>query len=77
MDSIGDKGDGTGWTIYTFKSPRIQHRGSIEIHTLLEYLVEHGHVSTNHYVASIEFGNEIMGGSGTTWVEQFEVEVRP
>ena len=77
MDEIGDKGDGTGWTIYTFKSPRIQRRGSIEIHTLLGYLVEQGHVSADHYVASIEFGNEIMGGSGTTWVEQFELEVKP
>lgn len=76
-DSIGDKGDGSGWAILTFKSPTIQHAGVIEIHSLLEYLVATGHVNREHFVASIEFGNEVMGGTGTTWVKRFEVEVRP
>lgn len=77
LDNIGDKGDGTGWTILTFKSPTPQHQGTIEIHSLLAYLVDAGQVNPDHYVASVEFGNEVMGGSGTTWVKQFEVEVEP
>ncbi len=77
MDNIGDKGDGTGWTILTFKSPKVQPTGTIEIHTLLKYLVDAGQANPDHYVASIEFGNEIMGGSGVTWVKDFEVDVQP
>jgi hypothetical protein len=76
-DEIGDKGDGSGWLLYSFKSPTIQHRGKISVHTLLSYLVERGLVNPNEYVASVEFGNEIMGGTGTTWVKQFEIDVRP
>ncbi len=74
-DEIGDKGDGEGWTLYSFKSPTVQHRGTISIHQLLAHLVQKGHVDPNHYVASVEFGNEVMGGSGTTWVKRFEVDL--
>jgi hypothetical protein len=34
-------------------------------------------VSTSDYVASVEFGNEIMGGTGTTWIHHFDVRVGP
>jgi hypothetical protein len=74
-DEIGDKGDGKGWALYSFKSPTVQHQGTISIHQLLAYLAQKGHVDPNHYVASVEFGNEVMGGSGTTWVKRFEVEL--
>jgi hypothetical protein len=73
MDNIGNKGDGKGWTIYSFKSPTIQHSGSIDIRALLTYMVGKGWVSADEYVASVEFGNEVMGGRGTTWVKKFEV----
>lgn len=76
-DSIGDKGDGTGWVLFSFKSPKIQHRGSVSVHSMLQHLVEAKHVSPEDQVASVEFGNEVMGGSGKTWVEHFEVAMRP
>jgi hypothetical protein len=75
-DTIGDKGDGTGWVLYSFKSPRVQHQSSIAIDALLSHMVSAGHVNPNEYVASVEFGNEVMGGSGTTWVKRFEIEVK-
>ncbi len=75
-DEIGDKGDGKGWLLLSFKSPTIQHSGTISIHKMLEHLVEAKLIDPNHYVASVEFGNEVMGGSGTTWIKRFEVDVR-
>jgi hypothetical protein len=75
-DEIGDKGDGKGWLLLSFKSPTTQHTGTVSIHKMLEHLVEAKLVDANHYVASVEFGNEVMGGSGTTWVKRFEVDVR-
>jgi hypothetical protein len=76
-DNIGDKGDGKGWVLYSFKSPTISHEGSISIHTLLSYMIKKQLVRADEYVASVEFGNEVMGGTGTTWVKRFQVEVRP
>lgn len=43
--------------------------------TLLAHLVETKLADASDYVASVEFGNEVMGGSGTTWVKRFEVDV--
>jgi hypothetical protein len=76
-DNIGDMGNGKGWVLYSFKSPTIQHEGSISIHTLLSYMMKKQLVRPDEYVASVEFGNEVMGGTGTTWVKRFQVEVRP
>ncbi len=76
-DSIGDMGGGKGWVLYSFKSPIVQHQGSISIHNLLGYMMKKQLVRPDEYVASVEFGNEVMGGTGTTWVKRFQVEVRP
>jgi hypothetical protein len=74
-DTIGDKGNGQGWALYSFKSPTIQHQGSISIDAMMHYLVAEKHVRADEQVASVEFGNEVMGGTGETWVERFDVEL--
>jgi len=76
-DSIGDKGNGQGWVLYSFKSPKIQHQGTISVHSLLGYMSQKNLIKQDEYVASVEFGNEVMGGTGTTWVKRFDIEVRP
>jgi hypothetical protein len=72
-----DYREGTGWTIYSFKSPTRQRSGRIPVHELLAYMVDNKHIRTDEHVASVEFGNEVMGGTGTTWVKRFKVEVGP
>ena len=74
-DTIGVDANGKGWTLLSFKSPKIVHRGTLAIDAFLEHLVDAKVVNPNDYLASVEFGNEVMGGSGTTWVKQFEIEV--
>lgn len=74
-DKIGESANGQGWMLLSFKSPHVQRKGTISIHTLLDYLVKKQLVNPEEYVASVEFGNEVMGGSGTTWVKRFDVEV--
>jgi hypothetical protein len=58
-----------------FKSPTIRRQGRISIHVLLQHLVASKLISPDEYVASVEFGNEVMGGTGTTWVRRFDLEV--
>src|SRR6478609_1881639 len=74
-DSIGVDANGKGWRLLSFKSPTILRKGRIDIHALLQHLVASKLVNPDDYLGSVEFGNEVMGGSGTTWVKRFEVEV--
>jgi hypothetical protein len=76
-DGAGDKGNGQGWRLLSFTIRETERSGNLPVHALLEYLVGADHVDSNHYVASVEFGNEVSGGRGTTWVKRFEVDVAP
>lgn len=76
-DKMGVQANGKGWMLLSFKSPKIQRKGTVSIDAFLRYLVTAKLAKNEERVASIEFGNEIAGGSGTTWVKRYEIEVRP
>jgi len=71
----GDRGDGSGWDLYYFKAAERRRSGTVELLPFLEYLQKQGRVQGEHFVASVEFGNELMGGTGTTWVDDYQVFV--
>jgi hypothetical protein len=71
----GDRGDGTGWSLYYFKGATPQARGTLDFHALLAHMQSTGDVQPSDYVASLEFGAELKGGSGTTWITDFAVEL--
>ena len=75
--NIGKDANGQGWTILSFKASAPRRQGVVPIHTFIEYLVDKGELRADEYVASVEFGNELSGGAGTTWVKQLEVKVQP
>jgi hypothetical protein len=77
MDGMGNTGGGVGWRIYSFKRADIARAGTLNVHEFLRYMTAHNQIDPSHFVASVEFGNEIVGGRGTTWVERFEIEARP
>ncbi len=77
MDDMGNKGGGVGWRIYSLKSPQVTRQGTLNIGALLRDMTAKGQINAKDYVASVEFGNEINGGSGTTWVKRFEIEAQP
>lgn len=72
--SHGDRGDGKGWPIYYFKSMSPATQGVVNLTPILGYLVAEGAVDPDELVTSVEFGNELMGGEGTTWVRDFKIE---
>ena len=76
-ENIGKEANGVGWRLLSFKSRSQEPQGRLEIHEFLKYLAGKGLLNANEYVASVEFGNEIMGGEGTTWIKRLEVEVEP
>lgn len=73
-DSIGKDANGQGWVLLSYKSTSIRRKGTLHIHTLLKHLLDSNLVNASDYLGSIEFGNEVMGGSGTTWVKRFDVQ---
>jgi hypothetical protein len=77
MDNMGNTGGGVGWRIYSFKRAEIARAGTLNVHEFLRHMTAHQQIDANDFVASVEFGNEIVGGRGTTWVKRFEVEARP
>jgi hypothetical protein len=76
-ENIGKEANGVGWTLLTFKSPAIARKASLPLHELLQHLVETSLLPPDEFVASVELGNEIMGGRGTTWIKRLELIVEP
>jgi hypothetical protein len=73
----GDRGNGQGWDLYYLKGPRLRLQGTLKLDRFLEALRGKELISPDRFVASVEFGNELMSGSGTTWVNDFDVAVTP
>jgi hypothetical protein len=73
--NIGADANGQGWSILSFKTSDPRSQGQLPIHVFVEYLIDQGELSPDEYLASVEFGNELSGGSGTTWVERLEIAV--
>ena len=65
---------GRGWPLLSFQSQHAAPRGTLNLRAFLEHLVDIGFARSDQYVASVELGNEIRGGAGTTWISRFEVE---
>lgn len=67
---------GRGWRLLSLVSEHAAPCGSVDLGALLAHLVRHGLVPREHYVASVELGNEIQGGTGTTFVTRFDVNAK-
>jgi hypothetical protein len=76
-EAMGQEANGAGWALLTFKSARVERAGTLPLHEFLRYLSEEKLLSSDEYLASIEFGNEIVGGRGTTWVTALSVVPPP
>lgn len=69
--------NGFSWPIFSFKRSEIAREGTLNIHAFLQHMTSQGQINPRDYVASLEFGNEIVGGRGTTWLERFDIEAAP
>ncbi len=59
-----------------FTSHQDQLSGTLNFEKFLDYLVDHGHLPADHYVTSVELGNEVIEGTGETWLKRYEVIVK-
>ncbi|HQQ24114.1 MAG TPA: hypothetical protein PLH15_09765 [Spirochaetota bacterium] len=73
----GDASGGTSntWTYIAF-SPRTNiYNGPLNIHEFTDFLISKGILSSSTYLSSLELGNEVVGGKGTTEIENYSVTV--
>jgi hypothetical protein len=74
--AAGSGTSGAHWRLLSFKRTTPQLKGTIDIPAFMRVLVEQRLVDPNHYISTVEFGNEVSGGTGTTWVKHFEVQTQ-
>jgi len=69
-------GDNHSWTYYGFvhKGPPLL-MATVDMMKFINYLVARGYVNQEHYIASVELGNEIDHGKGKTRISRFNVNV--
>lgn len=49
--------------------------GTIDMAKFIDHLVQGGHVSQDVYLAYLALGNEVVHGTGTLWVNEFQVNL--
>jgi hypothetical protein len=63
------------WSYVTFRALKHSLAGDIDLLKLLGYAVDQQWIRDDMYVSDLELGNEIMSGSGITWVKSFKVSL--
>jgi len=63
------------WTYLAFIYQQEFTSGSIDLLEFLDYLVDQTDIEDEHYLASIQLGNEIISGQGQTLLKEYQVEL--
>lgn len=63
------------WVYITFRAKDKSAKAKFDVIEFINYAIEKQILPEQFYIADIELGTEIMGGSGLVWVKQFDVTV--
>src|SRR6202008_499567 len=87
IDGIGfeiwhakDWGDLTGtnknrWSYIAYRATAKHLSTTLDIRKFLADAIERGLVAREHFVSGVELGNELLGGTGETWVRNLSLDV--
>jgi hypothetical protein len=64
------------WTYVAYRATKPRLSATLDIKKILDDAVARGLVSPDHFVSNIELGNEVMSGTGQTWIKSLAVDVR-
>jgi hypothetical protein len=73
-------GDASGthqntWTIISLLAEKPILHGPLDVGQIIDHLVKNGYLDPRYFIANLELGNEVMRGSGTTVIRNYEVVV--
>lgn len=73
----GDASGGSAlrWTLISYHSDRPLLQGSYDLQALLNDAVARGLLLPGDWLSGVELGNEIVSGSGQTWVRRFDLNI--
>lgn len=76
-----DQSDASGgsvhtWTLLVYAAADPSDTLDLDLKLVLDDAIARGWVNAADHVADVELGNEIAGGSGSTWIRQFSLELR-
>lgn len=69
------RADWDTWTYYAFLSETSQSSGVLNVHKFISYMFDNELLNPNDYLASLEFGNEVIHGSGQTHLSKYEISL--
>lgn len=64
------------WNNVTFKSEQSFLKADIDALEMLKYAINEKLITADLFIADVELGNEVMSGSGMTWIKEFNVQIR-
>ena len=63
-------------SIQQFIGPEGRLSGTLDLAAFYDWLVDEEHVDPSLYLLGIQFGNEVVDGSGELWLVDYEVTLR-
>jgi len=64
------------WDYIAFVKTSTNKVTSVNISDFLTYLKNKNHISENEFLSAIEFGNEIISGTGSTVITNYKIEIK-
>jgi hypothetical protein len=76
----GGHGDASGnfsnsWTYIAFVAQKDVLKGPLHLSRFIDYLIEKKYFTKNHYLTSVELGNEVQGGKGCVEIKDFNIKI--
>jgi hypothetical protein len=65
-----------GWPYLAFIKKNDRVSGTTDLKKFLDFLLKNKHISKKDYLASIEFGDEVVYGKGRTEFKKYSVEIK-
>ncbi|MGZ5201900.1 MAG: GH12 family glycosyl hydrolase domain-containing protein [Telluria sp.] len=72
-DVCVDNGPSRQWTFLAFTSTTPMPKATIRVKPFVDYLLAKGYLASTDYLSTIEFGSELVKGTGTATVNAYSV----
>ena len=69
----GAKPNGDGWRYVAYRSKSQQTQGTLPLDAFIRDSLRRGYLSSSEYLVTIEMGNEVSGGKGTTYFKRYDI----